>query len=170
LVDDHPRPLLRREWTSLDGRWAFAIDHDARLRAPADVTFDREILVPFAPEAPASGIGDTGMFRACWYRRSFTAPPVGDDGRLWLRFGAVDHEATVWVDGHRVAVHEAGSVRFGVDVTDVSRSQRPPAGRPHAEGAAREARRGDARRTRGLRFAIIRAWRTTRISPTASAS
>ena len=120
-VRDHPRPLLRRGWTSLDGRWDFALDPDASLRTPADVRYDREILVPFAPETPAGGVGETGMFRACWYRRSFTAPALASGERLMLRFGAVDHEATVWVNGQRVAVHEGGSVPFGVDVTDVLR-------------------------------------------------
>ena len=41
---------------------------------PADV-MAAHITVPFAPETPASGIGDTGFFRACWYRRSFELRP-----------------------------------------------------------------------------------------------
>ena len=118
---DHPRPLLRRDWESLDGTWAFALDHDARLRRPEDVAFDREILVPFAPETPAGGVGDTGMYRACWYRRAFTPPPLAGGERLWVRFGAVDHEATVWVNGALVALHEGGSVPFGADVTEALR-------------------------------------------------
>jgi beta-galactosidase/beta-glucuronidase len=119
VADDHPRPLLRRAWTSLDGRWAFALDPDARWRTPGEVEFDAEIVVPFAPETPASGIEETGLHRACWYRRTFPAPELGAGERLWLRFGAVDHEATVWVNGVRVAEHEGGYTPFGADVTDV---------------------------------------------------
>ena len=120
MADDHPRPLLRRDaWTSLNGAWAFALDPEARRRTPGDVAFDREIIVPFAPETPASGVGDTGLYRACWYRRAFRAPALGPGERLWLRFGAVDHQATVWVNGARVAHHEGGYTPFGADVTDV---------------------------------------------------
>ena len=115
---DHPRPQLRRDWASLDGPWAFALDPGGDLRAPR---FDREITVPFAPEAPASGIGDTELYRACWYRRTFEAPALADGERLWLRFNAVDHRASVWVNGRRVAEHEGGYTPFGADVTDALR-------------------------------------------------
>ncbi len=106
---DHPRPLLRRDWASLDGEWEFG------------PSFDAAIEVPFAPETPASGVGDEGMHRERWYRRRFEAPPLRDGERLWLRFNAVDHEATVWVNGERVAEHEGGYTPFGADVTGVLR-------------------------------------------------
>src|SRR4051794_26692834 len=61
------------------------------------------------------------MYRACWYRRTFAAPALAAGGRLWLRFGAVDHHATVWVNGERVAEHEGGYTPFGADVTDALR-------------------------------------------------
>jgi beta-galactosidase/beta-glucuronidase len=122
VADDHPRPQLRRAaWTSLNGPWQFALDPEARLTAPAEVAFDAEILVPFAPETPRSGIGDTGLHRAVWYRRTFLAPALQEGERLVLRFGAVDHQATVWVNGSRVAEHEGGYTPFGADVTDVLR-------------------------------------------------
>jgi Glycosyl hydrolases family 2, sugar binding domain/Glycosyl hydrolases family 2, TIM barrel domain len=120
VADEHPRPLLRRAaWTSLDGPWAFALDPDARWRTPADVAFDREIVVPFSPETPASGVADTSMYRACWYRRGFRAPELRAGERLWLRFGAVDHHATVWLNGAKVVEHEGGYTPFGADVTEL---------------------------------------------------
>ena len=116
---DHPRPLLRRDaWRSLDGEWEFAWDPDGRLRTPADVRFDQRIRVPFAPETPASGLGAMQPHRACWYRRRFRAPERTDEQRLILRFGAVDHAATVWVNGHQVASHEGGYTPFSADITD----------------------------------------------------
>ncbi len=116
---DHPRPQLRRNgWTSLNGCWDFALDPQARHRTPADVPFDARILVPFAPETPRSGIEENGLHRACWYRRTFAAPALAEGERLMLRFGAVDHQATVWVNGARVAEHEGGYTGFGADVTD----------------------------------------------------
>ncbi len=120
MADDHPRPLLRRDgWTSLNGLWDFALDPEARLRTPAEVSFDARILVPFAPETPRSGIGDEGLYRACWYRRTFRAPALTAGERLVLRFGAVDHRATVWVNGARAVEHEGGYTPFAADVTDL---------------------------------------------------
>jgi len=55
---------------------------------------------------------------ACWYRRVVDLPAVTNDARLLLHFGAVDYEATVWVDGQRVGAHEGGYTPFSLDVTD----------------------------------------------------
>ncbi len=119
----HPRPLLRRaEWIPLDGPWAFALDPDARYLQPVDVAWDRTIRVPFAPETAASGVGFTGFFKACWYRRSVPVPTLPEASRLMIRFGAVDHEATVWANGRLVAGHEGGYTPFACDVTRQARS------------------------------------------------
>lgn len=116
---EHPRPQLRRgSWTSLDGSWELALDPDAALSDPATVDYDRMIVVPFAPETPASGVGFDGFLRRVWYRRSVTAPARSPGERLLLHFGAVDRTATVWVDGHRVGAHVGGFTPFAVDVTD----------------------------------------------------
>jgi beta-galactosidase/beta-glucuronidase len=116
---DHPRPqFVRADWASLDGEWDFAFDPDARWSRPDQVAWARTIRVPFAPEAPASGVGETGFFRACWYRRTFAAPDLAGGRRLLLHFGAVDYAATVWVNGEPVARHEGGYTPFAADVTD----------------------------------------------------
>jgi beta-galactosidase/beta-glucuronidase len=116
--DAHPRPQLTRpSWWALDGEWEFAFDRAGSLGRPEDVAWDRLIRVPFSPETARSGIGDTGYFNVCWYRRSFAAPPLPPDQRLFLRFGAVDYAATVWVNGVPVARHEGGYTPFSADIT-----------------------------------------------------
>jgi len=113
----HPRPLLRRAaWADLDGLWDFALDRDAKWRRPDEVAFDARIRVPFAPETPASGIAYTGTCLAFWYRRRVELPRPAPGARFVLHFGAVDHEATVWVDGHEVARHEGGYAGFAADL------------------------------------------------------
>jgi len=82
--------LERPEWTNLNGPWDFAIDADAVWNTPEEVAWNATILVPFAPETPASGIGNTGFYRAVWYRRTFDAPKLAHNKRLLLHFGAVD--------------------------------------------------------------------------------
>lgn len=38
--------------------------------------------------------------------------------RVLLNFGAVDYEATIFVNGHNVSLHRGGYTAFAVDVTD----------------------------------------------------
>jgi len=115
----YPRPQLRREdWTSLNGEWDFAIDAEARWTSTDSAVWGDTIRVPFAPESPAGGIGNTGFYRACWYRRTFDASGLRPGEHLLLHFGAVDYEATVWVNGGRVADHTGGYTPFFADVTD----------------------------------------------------
>jgi beta-galactosidase/beta-glucuronidase len=78
--------------------------------------------VPFAPETPRSGIGETGFIHACWYRRTITAPELSGGDRLLLHFGAVDYQATVWIDGCRAGEHEGGYTPFTIDVTEWART------------------------------------------------
>jgi beta-galactosidase/beta-glucuronidase len=123
----YPRPQLRREeWFSLDGTWDFEIDQEPSARAPEDVAWRSRILVPFSPETSQSGIGDTGLYRACWYRRSFPVPTLAAGERLLLHFGAVDYHATVWLNGVRLGEHEGGYSPFQFDITsfiDASRAE-----------------------------------------------
>lgn len=111
----HPRPsLTRREWMSLDGEWEFG-------RGPADggpVT-GGTIVVPYAPESPASGASAPEPGEAVWYRRTLALPEAWRGRRVHLRFNAADWETTVWVAGRRVAHHEGGYTPFGADVTDL---------------------------------------------------
>jgi beta-galactosidase/beta-glucuronidase len=112
----YPRPqLVRDSWESLNGSWQFAFDDDGRHQSPDEIEWTHEILVPFAPEAPASGIGDNGYHKSCWYRREFDIAP--GNGRVILHFGAVDYSARVWVNGIFITGHEGGHTPFAADIT-----------------------------------------------------
>ena len=122
----YPRPQLRRaEWTSLDGSWAFAIDARAELGEPEQVTWDKTIAVPFSPETPLSGVGDTGFYSAVWYKREFARPVMKPGERLMLHFGAVDYETSVWVNGMRVGRHHGGYTPFSLEITFAVRGDGP---------------------------------------------
>ncbi len=118
----YPRPqLVRRNWTSLNGRWRFAFDDDARFARPSDIgSWPLTINVPFPPESRSSGIDDRGFHPVCWYQREFDVASA--DGRLILHLGAVDYAATVWVNDHVVAEHEGGHTPISVDISCTLRS------------------------------------------------
>ena len=120
----YPRPQLERaEWFSLDGDWQFALDTDARFTTPDQPSWDATIRVPFSPETPASGIGNTGFYRACWYRRQFESPKLANGEHVLLHFGAVDYGCRVWVNGQVVVEHLGGYTPFCADITDALRPE-----------------------------------------------
>ena len=117
----YPRPQLRRpSWTSLNGQWRFCFDDAAAITRPSEIeTWPLEITVPYPPESRASGIGDPGYHKVCWYERDFEVQPADD--RVILRFGAVDYAARVWVNGHLAVTHKGGHTPFWADITDMLR-------------------------------------------------
>jgi beta-galactosidase/beta-glucuronidase len=125
MTHGHPRPQFERHgWVSLNGPWEFALDPDGQWFSPSEVQWSSVITVPFSPESPASGIGNTGFFRACWYRRIIEAPTTSMDSRLLLHFGAVDYRATVWVNGCEVGAHEGGYTPFTIELKPSVRAPR----------------------------------------------
>ncbi|MEZ5207548.1 MAG: hypothetical protein R2690_11350 [Acidimicrobiales bacterium] len=100
---------MRDRWVAIDGAWAFSF---------GEPTFDRTIVVPFAPPGVStSRVGDRDLHEVLWYRRRFV-PPAGGGGQVLVHVGAVDHSATMWVDGVEVGTHAGGHVPWTVDVTD----------------------------------------------------
>ena len=113
----YPRPqLVRAQWTSLNGPWKFRYDDERRCRYPDGASgWTHTIMVPFAPESAASGVGDTGFHTVCWYEREFDCMPTG--GHTILHFGAVDYRARVWVNQCLVAEHEGGHTPFSANIS-----------------------------------------------------
>ena len=113
-----PHPQIERaEWGSLNGPWRFCYD-DAQVHShPATlVDWPHIITVPFPPESAASGIRDCSFHHICWYQREFELHRK-DEGRVILRFGAVDYSARVWVNGSLAISHEGGHTPFWSDIT-----------------------------------------------------
>ncbi|MFI6731359.1 glycoside hydrolase family 2 protein [Nonomuraea sp. NPDC050451] len=121
---EYPRPqLVREDWLNLNGPWQFEIDAaDSGLeRGLRERELSGTITVPFAPESELSGIGHTDFMEAVWYRRTVTIPASWAGRRPLLHFGAVDHDATVWVNGVEVARHRGGFSPFTADLSAVAR-------------------------------------------------
>ena len=113
---EYPRPAMRRDSCEiLNGPWQYAITQMAEYPA----AWQGSILVPYSPEAPASGVGRT-LQPGQWlhYHRLF-APPAGEGGRVLLHFGAVDYACAVQVNGHLAGGHRGGYWPFTLDITDL---------------------------------------------------
>ena len=122
---EHPTPdRVRPHWASLNGQWEFRFDAedkglDARWFEPNQAGFDRTIVVPFPWESELSGLKAIDeKAKIAWYRRSFQVPrDFPKNEHVWIKFGAVDYRADVWVNGQKVAQHEGGYTPFEADLT-----------------------------------------------------
>jgi beta-galactosidase/beta-glucuronidase len=116
----YPRPKLQRsQWQSLNGIWTYrsASGLDELKAPPFNQTFSADVLVPSCLESALSGVQATSAIYS-WLKTSFSIPANWTSNeQLLLNFGAVDYEATVFVNGRNVAFNRGGYSAFSVDIT-----------------------------------------------------
>ena len=118
VLQEYPRPqLVRDSYYNLNGLWDYAIT--ASDACPG--AWDGQILVPFSPEAPLSGVERTLLpEQVLWYRRTLPLPRQAGM-RTLLHFGAVDQRAWVYVNGLLAGTHTGGYTAFTLDITKLLR-------------------------------------------------
>ena len=121
-LSEYPRPQLARdEWMCLNGKWDYRGGKDApdALNPKAPASFEGvkdKILVPYCPESFLSGVRKSQEINL-WYRRSFDIPAAWGNKQVILHFGAVDHDATIFVNGQKVGSHAGGYDAFEFNIT-----------------------------------------------------
>ncbi|MGQ4488313.1 PA14 domain-containing protein [Streptomyces sp. 372A] len=130
-LPEYPRPQqVRDKWQNLNGQWEFA-GAEAGEKPVFGKKLGERITVPYPVESQLSGLErhEDHMF----YRKLVTVPKNwavkgdkhGKSNRLKLNFGAVDYQATVWVNGKQVAEHTGGYTAFSADITDAVKGSGP---------------------------------------------
>lgn len=123
IHESAPNPqFMRQPWIDLTGTWRFRYDDgNTGLESgwwKAEFGTDSlEITVPYPPESSLSGIGDSSFHPVVWYQRSLPVIPADAPERTLLRFGAVDYQATVWIDDVCVGSHTGGSSPFCIELS-----------------------------------------------------
>jgi len=114
---EYPRPqMVRKEWKNLNGLWNYSIE---ALESDQPTEWQGEILVPFPVESALSGVSrPVNETQNLWYQRDFTLPDKWQGKRWLLHFGAIDFEATVWVNDVKVGSHRGGYDPFSIDISD----------------------------------------------------
>jgi len=141
-----PAPLLTaadlRPSTSLDGTWNYSIDPyrdgaggtghrryddvDVAAVTAANPTALYEYDLDHAPVAtlPSSWLTHDPTMRhyegLVWYQRRFAAAPT-PGARQFLRFGAVNYSADVYLNGKKLGHHDGGFTPFAFEVTGLVR-------------------------------------------------
>ena len=101
----------------LDGTWQARLDpNDVRLAegwAAAETPFDRELPVPLPWQAADPSLRQYAG--VVWYRRPFRVPEAWHGKAVAVRFGAVDYQARVWLNGQDVGGHQGGFTPFELE-------------------------------------------------------
>ncbi len=120
VLPEYPRPqLARTNWTNLNGLWDYAVTN--KNENPAK--WNGKILVPFPIESALSGVKKRlEPEQQLWYKRTITKPSAKAGDRVLLNFGAVDFDATVYINNREVGGHKGGYQHFTIDVTDALKS------------------------------------------------
>lgn len=118
---EYPRPQLQRaDWLCLNGQWDYKGGKDApsalNPSQPAAFSSAEKIRVPYCPESYLSGIQRKQEINL-WYRRTFELPASWKHKDVLLNFGAVDHDATVFINGKKAGTHAGGYDAFSINIT-----------------------------------------------------
>ena len=131
-LPEYPRPQLQRtEWLNLNGLWHYRIDSvkfkpvlgltekSSWTTHPVPGQWQGKILVPFAVDAPLSGVGHIlRPDEIIWYERSFSLPRKWKEQQILLHFEASDWETSVYINGEKVGQHRGGYDPFCFDITE----------------------------------------------------
>lgn len=117
---EYPRPQMARAgWQCLNGDWDYAITSITNTPGRPE-KWDGKIRVPFALEAPLSGVKGRLLQpqEYLWYTREIELDPKPGE-KILLHFGAVDFRAIVYLGHDEVAAtpHDGGQLPFTVELT-----------------------------------------------------
>ena len=101
---------------SLNGMWDFRLGDEHNPQQPLHT--DTQVSVPasFNDQLAEETVRLYGGH--VWYERMFAVPNYVKQERLVLRFGAVTHEAWVYVNGELIGTHQGGFLPFEFEMND----------------------------------------------------
>ena len=113
-LSEYPRPqFIRESYLSLNGYWDYAIKESEEIPEK----YDGQILVPFSPETPLSGVNKFVSPKDYLFYHLLVHFPDGFiKDKVILHFTAVDQIADVFVNNQLVISHIGGYLPFSVDI------------------------------------------------------
>lgn len=115
-LKEYPRPnFVRNSYFSLNGEWELEYNKVDALPK----SYSKKIIVPYALEAPLSGINylvEPDDF--IYYRKTFKYIKTRKNNRVLLNLDGIDMFSWIYLNGKFVGYHEGGYTKFNFDITD----------------------------------------------------
>ncbi len=123
-LQEYPRPqMVRSKWKNLNGQWDYAI---TKRMTNSPKSFGGKITVPYAIESYLSGVQKkVASDEVIWYKTNFNVPSSWKNKNILLHFGAVDWEATIFINGKEIGAHQGGYDPFSFDISGALNSSGP---------------------------------------------
>lgn len=123
----YPQSNACRDVIDLSGLWEFTIDPDRRgepgqwYRTGLPHRVDIAVPASWNDQFPGGELFGQDMrhyLSAAWYQTRFFVPAGWSDRRVWLRIGAANYRANVWLNGTLLGAHEGGFLPFEFEVSE----------------------------------------------------
>lgn len=106
----------------LDGLWKFKIDKGTAQTEQWEKHFPKDAEELYVP-ASYNDQREDPVYRnhtgEAYYERTCVIPNLFKGQRLFLRFDAVAHDSTVWLNGEKLMTHRGGFLPFEAEITDL---------------------------------------------------
>jgi len=130
----YPRTNRYRNVFDLSGLWNFRLDPSAKGEKVGwfkglDTGKCIDIAVPASwneqfTADDFAGIDIHNYVGSAWYEKRFFVPEEKGEGRrLWLRIGAANYRAKVWLNGSLLGEHEGGFLPFQFEITEIVKKE-----------------------------------------------
>ncbi|OCF73845.1 hypothetical protein I204_05690 [Kwoniella mangroviensis CBS 8886] len=122
---EYPRPQqVRDKWQSLNGIWRYQKANSSEdidnVPQNVDDKWGRAVMIPSCIESGLSGLQvDPKDNEFSWFQTKFDVPSDWKDQSLLINFGAVDYEATVFINGKNATTHKGGYTRFDAEISSL---------------------------------------------------
>ncbi len=97
--------FANRKPTHAADRVEYDFDLSERIKVPGDWNSQKEKLFYYEG--------------TIWYKKSFDYSRLKDGNRIFIHFGAVNYQADVYLNGHKLGVHKGGFTPFNFEITDL---------------------------------------------------
>lgn len=119
-LQECPRPqFVRANWTSLNGEWSFKFDKEnigEKENYQNGFKEDTKIIVPFAYQTKASGIGILDRVDDVWYQKTLTIDKKENKDYI-LHLEGADHDIKVYLNGKLVGEDSGAYHRMNFRLT-----------------------------------------------------
>ncbi|WVR05911.1 hypothetical protein IAU60_002937 [Kwoniella sp. DSM 27419] len=119
---EYPRPQqVREKWQSLNGIWRYqkALGLNELSNPPTGKGdgWGKAVMIPSCIESALSGLMvDFADNEYSWFQTKFSVPADWNGQEVLVNFGAIDYEATIFVNGQKIDSHKGGYTRFALSI------------------------------------------------------